>query len=157
MLELEVTPAEGIGPFALGLTESELHSAFRAIDGYREPDAFQARPRGFASYTFHMIVKARLDRQGSVESIQVSGSGSGESFVVRFRGLDLLSTPADEVINFLSRIDDISVDEYGFKMVAPQLGIVLSRNVVPDDENDEDGRYFTSVLASRQGSIDLEQ
>jgi hypothetical protein len=157
MLELDVVPGERVGPFVLGLSESELEQVYRSIDGLKDLAPFQVRPRGTAHYAFHLSVKARIDRDGLVQAIQVSGSGSSESFLVRFQGMDLLGTPADEVMEFLSGFDSLSVDEFRFRAVAPQLGLVLSRSVVPDDEDDEDGRYFTAVLAAKKGSIDLEQ
>jgi hypothetical protein len=155
-MDLNVVPGERLGPFVLGAAESELERVFRSVEGLVEPAPFQPRPRGTAHYDFRMTVKARIDRGGRVESVQVSGSGASESFRVRFRGVDLLGAPAHEVMHLLSQVDEIQADEFGYRVVAPHLGIVLARSVVPDDEDDEEGRYFTAVLIARQGSMDLE-
>ncbi|WP_329138475.1 hypothetical protein OG552_30800 [Streptomyces sp. NBC_01476] len=103
-----------------------------------------------------MSVKVRFDRDSIVQAVQVSGSGTPDGFVLRLQEVDLLGTPAEEVIRFLSGLDVLRMDEFCFRVVAPRLGIVLSRSVVPENEDDEDGRYFTAVLAAKQGAIDLE-
>lgn len=152
---MEIAPGERIGPFTLGLTEDQLAVTCRSIAGYRVHVPGRTSPRGSHAYDFGMFVKARFNGQGLVQAVQVSGSGAFISYNANYAGINLLATPAAEVIALLSVVDELRGDEFRFRIIAPRLGLALTRPTVPEDDEDEDGKYFTSVLAAYPGSVDV--
>lgn len=155
MLDLEIVPGERIGPFSLGATEGELTEVCRGMDGFVEPASPSRHIRGFWQFDFGLFVKARFDAEGRATSVQVSGSGAFTGYNAEFRGINVLTTPAEDVMGLLAALDDLTSDEFAFHVTAPKLGLALARDTVPEDEDDEDGRFFTSVLTAVPGSIDL--
>ena len=71
--------------------------------------------------------------------------------MVLFRGVDIFGTPADTLVERLREVTSIDVEEDGHSVTAPGLLLALWRSVVPDDDNDPDGRYFESVLIAKPG------
>lgn len=155
MLDLEIVPGERIGPFPLRATEEELTEICRAMDGFVEPANPSRHTRGFWQFDFGLFLKARFDPEGRAQSLQVSGSGAFAAYNAEFRGINVLATPAEDVIDLLTALDEVKSDEFAFRITAPAVGLALARDTVPEDEEDEDGRYFTSVLTAVPGSIDL--
>jgi hypothetical protein len=155
VLDLEIVPGVRIGPFSLYDTEERLTEICRGMDGFTAPANPSRHLRGFWQFDFGMFLKARLDSEGRAQTLQISGSGAFAAYNAEFQGMNLLATPAEEVIRLLGTLDEVDSDEFAFRITAPTLGLALARDVVPDDEDDEDGRYFTSVLTAVPGSIDL--
>lgn len=155
MLHLEIVPGVRIGPFSLHATEEELTGICRAMDGFVEPANPGRHTRGTWQFDVGLFLKARFDPEGRAVSLQISGSGAFAAYNAEFRGINVLATPAAEVIDLLTALDELESDEFAFRVTAPALGLALARATVPDDEDDEDGRYFTSVLTAVPGSLDV--
>lgn len=155
LLNLDIIAGERIGQFSLGLAGDQFTAVCASTAGYRVPERGRLLQRGFYAYDFGLFVKARFDGQGLTQAVQVSGSGAFEGFGADFEGINLLATPASEVIALLMTLGTLGGDELGFRIVAPTLGLALARPTVPEDDDDEDGRYFTSVLTAYPGSMDV--
>ena len=157
MLDLDIVPGIRIGPFPLCVTEEELTEICRSLDGFVEPANPSRHNRGFWQFYFGLFLKVRFDSDGRAVSLHVSGSGAFAAYNAEFRGINILATPAEDVIDLLAALDELKSDEFAFHVTAPTLGLALARDTVPEDEDedDEDGRYFTSVLTAAPGSIDL--
>ena len=100
------------------------------------------RPSGLSIFVY-------FDVADVVEAIEF-GRAEGND-VVLFRGIDIFGTPADTLVERLREITSVEVDEGGHSATAPDLLLALWRSVVPDNDNDPDGRYFESVLLARPG------
>jgi hypothetical protein len=84
-----------------------------------------------------------------VEAIELGWPQGSD--VVLFRGIDIFGTPADTLVERLREVTSIEVEEGGHSATAPDLLLALWRSVVPESDNDPDGRYFESVLVLRPG------
>ena len=58
---------------------------------------------------------------------------------------------ADAVVEALREHTTIQVEEDGHSFTAPDLLLALWRSVVPEDDDDPEGRHFESVLVARPG------
>ena len=100
------------------------------------------RPSGLSIFVYFDVVDA-------VEAVEF-GRSQGSDFV-SFRGIDIFGTPADTVVEKLREHTSVDIDEGGHSATAPDLLLALWRSVVPENDNDPDGRYFESVLMARPG------
>jgi len=92
---------------------------------------------------------------GEFRPSRLSGSGAFEFYSASFAGIDVLAMPASEVITLPSRLDTLGGDDFGFRVIAPRLSLELARQTVPEHGEDDDGRYFTSVLTAYPGTMDV--
>ena len=142
-------PAEAAG-IRIGATREEAQSQCLAHGEpmpFRRGDEVNAslvveRPSGLSIFVY-------FDATDAVEAVEFGRPRSPE--VVAFRGIDIFGTPADALVTQLREITSIDVDEDGHSATAPDLLLALWRSVVPEDDDDQDGRYFESVLLSRPG------
>ncbi len=100
------------------------------------------RPSGLSIFIY-------FDVDDAVEAIELGRPQDHD--VVSFRGVDIFDTPADVVVMKLREHSSIDVEEGGHSATAPDLLLALWRSVVPEDDDDKDGRYFESVLIARPG------
>ncbi|SKC68461.1 hypothetical protein [Krasilnikoviella flava] len=133
---IELVPPESVGPVRIGMTMEEAESALA--------DAERLASWGGLS------VELEPGPDGSVVAIQVYRPYGPIS--VRYRGIDLLGTPAARVVEQLSAVTDLEEDEGGRSYTAPTLLLSLWRPFVEDvDPDEEQGHFFQSVLVARPG------
>lgn len=142
-------PAEAAG-ILIGATREEAHGQCLA---HGEPKQFRRggevnsslvveRPTGLSIFVY-------FDAADTVEAIEFGRPHSRD--IVSFRGIDIFDTPADALVKKLREHTSIDIDEDGHSATAPDLLLALRRSVVPEDDDDPDGRYFESVLIARPG------
>jgi len=85
-----------------------------------------------------------------VEAIEFGRPQSGGD-VILYGDVDIFGTPAEELLQRLGEHDRIEVLEQGRSVTAPDLLLALWRPALPEHPEDEDGRYFESVLIARPG------
>ena len=74
--------------------------------------------------------------------------------VPKLLGIDVFSTPAAEVVTALESEGhsfDATDPELGHTYVFPAIQVGLWRQVLPEADDDEEGRYFDTVSAGRDG------
>ncbi len=147
-MQLDLLPPTGVGPVQIGAPLAEAESALALIDGYVVPDPLRPKRRGFATYISGLSIALHPDGAGSVMAIEVYGS---DADTVRFDGVDVFRTPADEIIALLESRTQVQLEEEGRTVIAPDLPMSLWRGTLPDFPEDEDGRYFESALIARPG------
>jgi hypothetical protein len=113
---------------------------------YGDPESFRRAPDdhdGLCVSSEDFSLFAYGDSEGRLAEIEVS---SGVSALLG--SLDLLGARVEEVLEVLKRRWEVrdSTEEPGYSYDVPALGLGLWRNVVPEDENDEEGSHFDSVL-----------
>ena len=114
---------------------SEDPSVFRKTpDSKWEVDAFH----GGAFQVFYGGVVPR------VVYIELS---SGPDIEAEISGHGVFTTPADELVTILRDLApfDASDPELGYSYVFPDLDLAVWRPVVPEDAEDEGGRYFSTI------------
>jgi hypothetical protein len=156
---LELRPPEGIPPVHLGMTRETAGQALAEL-GVPKPFARGGRgPVGWAVHDGDLDLFVYCDEDGLVNAVELGRPGlPGErsDVQVMFQGLDVLGTPALDVLAALKergiRLDED--DEY--YPTAPDLLLAFSR------EGDDHGRvaaddlpaYFESVLVAAPGYYD---
>ncbi|MDH2416199.1 hypothetical protein [Nocardioides sp. CER19] len=101
------------------------------------------RPSGLVTFVY-------FDSTGSVEAIEF-GRPTTDTDVVEYAGVDVFGTPAEELARWLSEHTRVEVADEGRSITAPDLLLALWRPVIPLDLEDEDGRFFESVLLAESG------
>lgn len=93
--------------------------------------------------------------RGQLEAVEL-GRPAAATDRVRFRGLDVFSMPAREVVRVMrehTRVQEDPDDRASF--VAPDLLLSFWRPFAADDEPEEaQGHYFSSVLVAQPGYYD---
>lgn len=146
--ELELRPFDGAGPVRFGMTYDEVVAVLgapdQALSGLWRSDTKRAGwHKGGGAIHFNSAVSF-------VEFSRDAG------FVVRVAGLDidLFRTPAEEVVDgLLRRGHPVSSrgPKPGHTYLFKDLQLALWRQVVPEDEHDEEGRYFDTVSLGAAG------
>ncbi|MGW8884438.1 hypothetical protein [Streptomyces sp. NPDC055749] len=149
-MTLEVVPPEGVGPVRIGMTMDEARAALAAIEGYvpaTAPDSLTA------TYDSGMSIELEPAPGGTLGAIQVYRPYA--PLRVEYRGIDLLRTPAAQVVEQLGALTELEEDEGGRSYVASDLLLSLWRPFVEDEDPDEEqGHYFQSVLVAQPGYYD---
>lgn len=149
-MTLEVVPPEGVGPIRIGMTMDEAGAALAAIEGYLPESGSEGLT---ATYASGMSIELEPAPGGTLGAIQVYRPHA--PLRVEYRGIDLLRTPAAQVVEELGALTELEEDEGGRSYVASDLLLSLWRPFVEDENPDEEqGHYFQSVLVARPGYYD---
>jgi hypothetical protein len=72
-----------------------------------------------------------------------------------YKGHDVFETKAQDLVNFISQEAPYDPDdpEIGFSYVFPILELALWRPVKPEDEDDPEGQYFSTIGIGCQGYL----
>jgi hypothetical protein len=104
------------------------------------------RPSGLMICTY-------FDADDRLEAIEF-GPPDSDDDAVTYRGHDVFTTPASDLITRLRRLTAVDEDETGHAFTAPGLLLALWRPVTPASQEDQEGRFFESVLLARPGYYD---
>ena len=149
-MTLEVVPPDGVGPVRIGMTMDEAKAALAAIEGYVPATAPGTLT---ATYDSGMSIELEPAADGTLGAIQVYRPHG--PLRVEYQGIDLLRTPAAQVVEQLGALTGLEEDEGGRSYVASDLLLSLWRPFVEDENPDEEqGHYFQSVLVAQPGYYD---
>lgn len=148
-MELIIDPPRAVGAVAIGMPFEDAVRLVHGFEGFvsQAPTGGYVSP-GFAHFESGMSISLGADRSGVVECIEVYRPGQGVS--VLFRKIDVFQD-AEQVIRLLANEVEVVVEDDGLRVLAPQLLLALSRDVLPSGGFDETGRYFDSVLVAAPG------
>ncbi len=140
MTTFDIIPLKSAGQVNLGLTKDEiLHTIGKPSDRLPEKDCYQY------DNIFFCICYDQNDR---VEYIEYSTPTDNKTKVL-FHGIDIFGTPADDLINQITTQLGYEYDkderEIPYCYIFPDLELSFWRPVLPDDKEDEDGKYFMTV------------
>lgn len=146
---LELEPPVGVAGIRIGSTMGEAHQRMQSLPGLVAFDGILAR------YQSELFIRAfpRGD-SGVVDAVEISRDEYEYADTVVWRGIDLLGEPADHVIRKLAVQTDIAITEHGHSLTCPHLLIALWRPTMPEDEYDDEGRYFRTALVAAPGYYD---
>jgi len=141
----EIAPYVGMGPLKLGSEKQDI------IDILGEPDTYLDRDSVTQLHYSGFCVHLNLD--GKVEFIAAS---LDEDYSVTFLGLDLLRAEASKIIELVSTQykHDENDFELGYSYVYPDIQVSFYRPTVPENENDNDGKYFQVACVAEPGYWD---
>jgi hypothetical protein len=132
----------------VGMPFDQAIEAARAIPGFIESSENGGGP-GFVNYVSEMSISIGVDRDRNVQSIEIYRPMV--DFDVLYNGISIFGSPAEDVIQLLSARTTLELEDGGLQATAPELFMALSRNTLPEGPDDEDGRYFESVLVAAPG------
>ena len=149
MTNYSVQPFVGVGPVRLGMSRSEVRSRFtEAPKTFRKGSSTGPATDAFHNGAFQVFYDGQTD---TAEYIELSRDAD---FHALYREVNVFATPADEVAAFVSR--DASYDEsereFPYSYIFRQLQLSLWRPVLPED--DESGRFFSTIGVGRKGYYD---
>ncbi|MEY9842847.1 hypothetical protein [Streptacidiphilus sp. EB103A] len=152
-MEFELAPPTGIGALTIGMPRE---AADQALASFRDPSAISEsdQPGRFVFRPSGLMISTHCSR-GELEAIELGRPADGQDSV-RFRGIDVFSLPAAEVVTRLREVTTITdAEDDPASFVAPDLLLSFWRPFEADDAPDEEqGYYFSSVLLARPGYYD---
>ena len=150
-LVIDLRPPDTAGPLRIGADRTETVTALRELGTPRlVTRALGRRPAWAVERPSGLVVRAHSDRAGLLNAIEF-GRPTGTEDVVRYRGMDVFATPAEEFIAMLRQQTSVVEEDHGYAYVAPELLLSCWRAATPKNGDDTDGRHFDSVLIARPG------
>lgn len=141
----DLVPHVGAGEVRLGMSRSEVRRLLGdPVMSYQKVPGTPLRDSYFAD------LQVAYDREDRVEYIELNGPGDVDAV---FHGRSLLFLPADEVLDWMKRFAEYDPDdpEPGYSYVYPDLDMSVWRPVLPENPEDDNGRFFQSVGIARAG------
>lgn len=140
---IELKPGVGAGPVLLGMSSSEVLAVMGEPER-RSPDWLHVGERWSWLRSCFQVC---LGGSRTVGEIQLCYGGP---ITVIYAGIDLLGSPADLVVEQLSRFDEGRYEEGGSSYSLPRLGLAFWRQCLPGEEPEDDpqyrgGRYWDTV------------
>ena len=136
----DVVPLRRIGPIRLGMQRDQVLSLLKM-----KPIIID-----LTRYLYGDGVELEYSDEGKVIFIQLSSIGALRPY---YRGKDVFHTAATDLVDFVSQ--DAAYDrdhwELGYTFVFPDLELCLWRSVIPESEDDPEGRYFETIGIARKG------
>ena len=141
-MNLEIEPLIGFGSVTFNMTRASVYAVLGA------PEHINGNSECFLS-----CLMVDFDEAGIVEFIEMARS---KKYVAVFHGHNLHGISANEAVELISRYDKLQENdtESGYSYIFPQLQLSLWRGTMPEDESDEDGKYFQAVGVARDGYFD---
>jgi len=141
-MQFDIKQLVGIGPVRLGMSCEEVRKAMGVVPNvFRKSQKSQQTTDAFHNNGFQVFYTGE---HPTVEYIELSRDCE---FSVFIDGIDVFSTPANELIMKLTQKSNFDQNdpELGYSYVFPEWELALWRPVVPENDNDNDGRYFSTI------------
>lgn len=151
----DIVPHEGVGPVRLGMAREAAREAMERAGVPLPPEQVETSRDLYHRAEFQVS----YDDSGMVEYIEL---GRGEQFVARYLGVDVFTTPADELVALVANAAPYDPDdpELGYTYLFPALDLTLWRPVMPEDCEEDDepdeydcGRVFMTMGVGRRGYL----
>lgn len=153
-LVIDLYPPEAAGPLRIGADRTATVAALRE---FGEPRPHDGTPDHSPSWFVHcpsgLFIRCHFDRPGGLRAIEFGRPSDGAD-TVRYQGIDVFGTPAEELLAALRARTRVVEEDHGYAFVAPDLLLSCWRASTPQDAEDTDGRFFDSVLIARPGYYD---
>lgn len=151
MIEFEVRPGDGVGPLKLGMTRAQARQAMGD-----EPESFHKTPQLKGSHPVDAWFEAgfQVFYTGSPPAVSFIELSRDSGFRARCWEVDVFATPAEKVVHAFSQHAelDISDPELGCSYHFPALQVRLWRPFEPENDDDEEARYFSTVAVGDDGA-----
>ena len=130
----------------------EAKASLSALEGFDAERSFTPAAPAFATYSSGLSFSLSHSENAGVQTIEIYGAGAGRGVV--YEGIDIFTTPAVELIDQLHRRHAVIIEEDGRLVTLPEQSISFWRATLPENEFDEDGKYFQTVLVAYPGYFD---
>ena len=153
-MNIVLRPPEAAGPLLVGALGQDTVDTLRQL-GHpqvlcRTPSS---RPGWAVQRPSGLFVAAYFNAHDRVEALEI-GRPSDRHDAVTYHGLDVFTPPAADLVSQLRRHTTILEEEDGHALTAPDLLLSFWRSTTPQSPNDEEGRFFESVLLAQPGYYD---
>ncbi|MFD8721994.1 hypothetical protein ACFV2H_29365 [Streptomyces sp. NPDC059629] len=148
-MRLELDPPRGVGDLQIGMTIDRAEWILGEFPGFVPPAPGERRNKGFAHYESEMSISLDFDSRGIVRAVEVFRPERGVEVV--FGGISVFQEPAESVIERLAGSFRLEIEDGGLNVAAPDVFIGFWRSLLPMGSDDEEGRYFESVLVAAPG------
>lgn len=137
MKVFEVEPLKGIGDIKLGMDRQAVRDLMK---GDPETSGSRKQVESYHEGGFQVFY-GKNDKVEFIELLRESG------FSALTRGIDVFGTPAQQVLSQIASFSEYNQDdpEVGYSYVFPDLELSLWRPNIPENEEEEDGKYFSTI------------
>ena len=147
----ELCPPEIAGPLHMG---APIADTVEILKGLGTPLVL-CRPRGSppglgVRRSSGLFISALFGPDGHLEAIEFGRPEAADDIVI-YDGLDVFTTPAEDVMAQLRHCGAEHEEEDGYAFTAPDLFLSLWRSAIPESPDDQEGRFFESILIARTG------
>jgi hypothetical protein len=153
-MNFELYPPRAAGPLRIGATR---HDTVEVLQQLGDPQVFCRTPESRPAWGVHrpsgLFIGTYFDADDRLEAIEF-GRPDGNDDAITYDGLDVFTTPAADLVTQLRQHTTVHQEENGHAFTAPGLLISLWRPVTPESPDDQEGRFFESVLIARPGYYD---
>jgi len=143
----EVVPLKGVGPVLLKMGREESRAAMGI-----QPETFRKTVDSamLTDSYYDSAFQVFFDDRDEVEYIELSSGGPISAI---YKGISLFEIAAADLVEFLA--NDAPYDrndpELGYSYIFPNLELSLWRPVLPENDEDEEGQYFSTVGIGTKG------
>ncbi|KOV71698.1 hypothetical protein ADL00_07175 [Streptomyces sp. AS58] len=148
-MRLELDPPRGVGDLRIGMAVDAAEQILERLPGFVPAPPGQRRNKGFAHYGSELSISLDFDHGGAVRAVELFRPA--EETQVVFQGISVFDVPADDIVTRLAGRYRLDIEDDGLDVTAPEVFIGFWRRTRPTGPNDEDGRYFESVLIAAPG------
>lgn len=152
---IALRPPDAAGPLRLGATGQAAVDTLQHLgvplvlcrDTSSRPGWAVHRPSG-------LFIGVYFDAHDHVEAIEFGRPGDSTADAVTYNELDVFTTPAADLITQLRQHTTVREEENGHAFTASDLLLAFWRPTTPETSDDEDSRFFESVLLAQPGYYD---
>lgn len=148
-MDIILDPPNGIGFIEIGMPFDEAVRILNGLPGKKPLRPGRREQPGLAHYDTGLAVGAGTLDARVVNSVEIWRPH--HDVRVMFRDIDVFAIPAIDLTDRIRAVTPVEVHEDGRRVVAPELLLALWRAVLPEGPDDEDGKYFESVLVAAPG------
>lgn len=158
-MKINIKPREGINDIRFGLNSKTVRLKLGTPESTKEKSMFQYEginiPYPKTDYYFNNSLKILYDENDNVEFIEIASKES--NLEISIYGFSLNQVSAEEIISFLATEKKLKYDENGeefpYTYIFVDLDLTFWRQVLPEDEKDEEGKYFDTVGIGKTGYL----
>jgi hypothetical protein len=147
----ELRPPRGAGPLRVGAAG---HDTVEILKQLGVPQVLCRTSGSGPAWGVHrqsgLFICTYFDADDCLEAIEF-GRPDSKDDAVTYDGHDVFTTPAADIVAQLRQVTTVHEEENGHAFTAPCLLLSLWRPVTPDSPDDQEGRFFESVLVARPG------
>lgn len=153
-MNFELHPPQAAGPLRIGAAG---HDTVEILKQFGDPEVFcrtaGSRPAWGVHRPSGLFIITYFDANDRLEAIEF-GRPESKDDAVTYDGLDVFTTPTAGLITQLRQHCTVHEEEDGHAFTAPGLLLSLWRPVTQRSPDDQEGRFFESVLIAPPGYYD---
>jgi hypothetical protein len=151
-MDVDLRPPAQAGPVRIGMSFEEAKASLSALEGFDAARSFTDSAPAFAAFSSGLAFSLSHQESTGVGTVEVYSASAVRGVV--YEGIDVFTTPAAELIGQLVVSYQVVIEEDGRLVTLPKQSISFWRATLPEEELDEDGRYFQTVMVAHEGYFD---